>query len=219
MLKIHKEGYRIIGVIAATLFICLVLASVLLINKIWILLPLIILILLLMLFILRFFRIPQRKPVYEEGVFYSPADGKIVVIEETFEDEFLKEKRIQVSVFMSVWDVHINFFPLSGKVIYYKYHPGKFLIARYPKSSTLNERTTIVIENNKYGKVLVRQIAGAIARRIICYATVNKNFFVGDEIGFIKFGSRVDIFLPLNANIHVKSGDHVKGGLTPVATI
>lgn len=164
-----------------------------------------------------FFQDPGRKTSFQEGVLYSPADGKIVVIEETFENEFLNENRIQVSIFMSVWDVHINFFPFQGKVIHMKHHPGKFLVARHPKSSTLNERTSIVLEYDNKVRILLRQIAGIVARRIVCYAKPGLSFKAGDELGFIKFGSRVDIFLPLDAAILVKPGQQVYGSSTPIA--
>jgi len=169
----------------------------------------IIITLVLMVFFLRFFRIPSRRLIYDEKLLFSPADGKVVVIEETTEEEYFKDRRIQVSIFMSVWDVHINFFPVSGKVKYYRYHPGDYLVARHPKSSTLNERNTIVIETASGKEILVRQIAGFVARKISCYCKEGDAVKQMDELGFIKFGSRVDIFLPLGTEITATLGRHV----------
>ena len=217
MIKIHREGYRIFSILSVSLLIIAVIAAILLSELKWILVPVIIFILSCILFMARFFRIPNRKTIFHDGILYSPADGKIVVIEETFENEFLKENRIQVSIFMSVWDVHINFFPFQGKVIQSIYHPGRFLVARHPKSSTMNERTSILIENENKVQILLRQIAGIVARRIVCYAKPGLNFRAGEELGFIKFGSRVDIFLPVSAEILVQAGEQVYGSLTPIA--
>jgi phosphatidylserine decarboxylase len=217
MIKIHKEGYGIFTFLTLLLFVIAIVAAIFLFNMKWILLLVIIFLSLCILFVARFFRIPSRKTIFQEGIIYSPADGKIVVIEETFENEFLNETRIQVSIFMSVWDVHINFYPFHGKVIHYKHHPGRYLIARHPKSSVLNERTTIVIENDNKVKILLRQIAGIIARRIVCYAKPGLSFKTGDELGFIKFGSRVDIFLPKESNILVQVGEQVYGSASPIA--
>ncbi len=168
------------------------------------------------LFTLRFFRFPHRLLKQADGTVLSPADGKIVIIEEVEEKEFLNERRIQVSVFMSVWNVHINWFPISGTVDYFKHHQGKYLVAWHPKSSELNERTTIVVNNGKT-RLLFRQIAGYVARRIVCYAKVGERFEQNQQVGFIKFGSRVDLFLPLDAEINVKVGDKVKGTETIIA--
>jgi len=188
MIRIHKEG-RLIFAIISSLFIFLgIILSILLANTLWLLIPILFLFLLFIIFVARFFRVPERKTVFNDDLVYSPADGKIVVIEETIESEYFNDKRLQVSVFMSVWDVHINFFPFKGKVKYFKYHPGKFLLAIHPKSSTLNERTSVVIENQKNTPVLLRQIAGAVARRIVCYAKQGNTFNTGEELGFIKFG-------------------------------
>jgi phosphatidylserine decarboxylase len=150
-------------------------------------------------------------------IILCPADGTIVAIEEVEETEFFHDRRIQVSVFMSPNNVHVNLYPISGKIIYTNYWPGSFLVAWHPKSSTENERNTVVIENSKHGSVLVRQIAGALARRIVCYAKTNERINQGYELGFIKFGSRVDLFLPLTATINVKLEDKVKGGITTIA--
>ena len=163
-----------------------------------------------------FFRIPKREFIRKNDTIYSPCDGKIVVIEETMEKEFYNDKRIQISIFMSPLNIHNNLYPISGKVTYTKYHPGKFLFAWKPKASTDNERSTIVIENNKIS-ILCRQIAGALARRIITYATTEKIVKASDEIGFIKFGSRVDVFLPINTKINVNIGDQVVGGQSIIA--
>jgi phosphatidylserine decarboxylase len=174
---------------------------------------------LIFLFVVRFFRKPSRVLITDDNTIYAPADGTVMVIEETNEDEYFKDKRIQVSVFMSVWNVHINWFPISGIIKYFKYHPGKFLVARLPKSSTENERTSVVIEDKNKRQILVRQIAGIVARRIICYAKEEKEVNQNTEMGFIRFGSRVDLFLPLDSKIHVKLGQKTTGTQTVVATI
>ena len=166
---------------------------------------------------LNFFRIPKREFERKEGIVYAPCDGKVVVIEETEETEFYKDKRIQVSIFMSPLNVHNQVYPICGQVKYTKYHPGKFLVAWHPKASTENERTTIVIENNTFGEVLYRQIAGALAKRIVNYAEEGEKVVQGTDAGFIKFGSRVDLYLPLNTNLAVKIGDKVKGGEQVIA--
>ncbi|MCB8994585.1 MAG: phosphatidylserine decarboxylase family protein [Bacteroidales bacterium] len=217
MIKIHKEGYLIFAISSSILIFMGIFASLLLSHILWILIPLLAFFAFMIVFIARFFRVPNRKMEFNDELFYSPADGKVVVIEETTEVEYFKDKRIQLSIFMSVWNVHLNFFPFSGKVKYYKYHPGKFLLAIHPKSSTLNERTTVVIEDSNKKSVLLRQIAGAVARRIICYAKVGNSFSAGDELGFIKFGSRVDIFFPAGTKILVNQGDTVYGSRTPLA--
>jgi len=219
MIKIHKEGRLIFSIITSILVFTGVILTILFSETLWILIPLLLLFVFLIVFVARFFRVPQRSQIFEDRILYSPADGKVVVIEETIEEEYFKDRRLQVSVFMSVWNVHINFFPFNGKVKYYKYHPGKFLVAIHPKSSTLNERTSVVIENQKNTEVLLRQIAGAVARRIICYAKAGMVFKTGEELGFIKFGSRVDVFLPLGTEVLVKQGDSVYGSKTPLARI
>ena len=171
------------------------------------------------LFLISFFRNPQRIiPELDDKYLYSPCDGKVVVIEKVFEPEFIKEECIQISVFMSPLNVHINWFPTSAQVLYYKYHPGKYLAAWNPKASTENERTTIAYNvHNK--KVLLRQVAGALARRIVCFAKEGKTYKQGEEMGFIKFGSRVDIYLKPGTDIKVKLGDVVKGNQTILALI
>jgi len=167
----------------------------------------------------QFFRIPTRLLTTGEGQVIAPADGKIVVIEETQESEYFKDRRRQVSIFMSPLNVHVNRNPVSGIVRYFKYFPGKYLVAWHPKSSTDNERTTVVIQLANGTEVLVRQIAGAVARRIIWYVKEGQSVHQGEEFGFIKFGSRVDIFLPLDAQINVKIGDLTKGGVTVLAEL
>lgn len=166
---------------------------------------------------LNFFRIPKREFERKKGVVYAPCDGKVVVIEETTESEFYKDKRIQVSIFMSPLNVHNQVYPISGNVKYTKYHPGKFLVAWHPKASTDNERSTIVVENENIS-VLFRQIAGAVARRIITYATVGQKATSADEFGFIKFGSRVDLFFPLGTKINTQLEEKVTGGQSIIAT-
>jgi phosphatidylserine decarboxylase len=169
------------------------------------------------LFIVSFFRMPTRTLTINDAAIIAPADGKVVVIEEVQPDEFYTEKRIQLSVFMSPANVHVNRVPVAGKIIYNQYHPGKYLVAWHPKSSTDNERWSVVIENAK-GTILCKQIAGALARRICNYTKVEDQFTQGGEYGFMKFGSRVDLLLPVNATIHVKIGDVVKGGVTVLAS-
>ena len=169
------------------------------------------------LFIVSFFRMPVRPLTISEEAIVSPADGKVVVIEEVAPDEFYKERRIQISVFMSPANVHVNRLPIAGNIVYNKYHPGKFLVAWHPKSSTDNERWSVVIENSK-GSILCKQIAGALARRICNYSTVGQSFKQCDEYGFIKFGSRVDLLLPVGTKIHAKIGDVVQGGVTVLAS-
>ena len=166
---------------------------------------------------LNFFRVPKRVFERKDGVVYSPCDGKVVVIEETAENEFYKDKRIQVSIFMSPLNVHNQVYPISGNVKYTKYHPGKFLAAWLPKSSTDNERSTVVVENDKIS-ILFRQIAGAVARRIVTYSKVEDTVKVADEFGFIKFGSRVDLYFPLGIKINTKLEEKVTGGQSIIAS-
>lgn len=216
-MRIHKEGYTILlvsfSVLLALNFVAYILSPFILY---YFLLPATIL---LMVFLLRFFRIPYRTASVDETLLISPADGKIVAIEEVYEDEFLNSRCIQVSVFMSVWNVHINWFPIKGIVKYFKYHPGKYLVAWHPKSSTDNERTTVVVERNDGVAILLRQIAGAMARRIVCYAEEGTNIEQCSEMGFIKFGSRVDIFLPLGSEVQVKLNQKVTGIKTVIAKL
>jgi phosphatidylserine decarboxylase len=167
--------------------------------------------------ILQFFRDPKIIVNSNDNYILSPVDGKIVIIGKVFEPEFFNTERLQVSIFMSPLDVHVTRYPMSGKVIFSKYHPGKYLVAWHPKSSTKNERTSIVIENGGFGKILYRQIAGAIARRIVNYAKVSNTVKQGEDAGFIKFGSRIDLFLPLNTKLNVKINQKVKGGISVIA--
>jgi len=213
-MKIHKEGYNIIfGTFA--LFALISMASLSLIKEMLFLRYGIILICVaLFIFIVRFFRYPQRIISFGPDNILCPADGKVVAIEEVEEKEYFKGKRIQVSVFMSPNNVHVNFFPIAGNVVYSKYHSGKYLVAWHPKSSEENERTTVVIQGEGNRIILMRQIAGAVARRIVCYAKENHVAEQGGEMGFIKFGSRVDLFLPLDAKVDVKIGQMVTGRTT-----
>lgn len=169
--------------------------------------------------ILQFFRNPKRVTILNDNNIIAPVDGKVVVIEEVHENEYFMDKRIQLSIFMSPINVHVTRYPISGKIKFSKYHPGKFLVAWHPKSSEENERTTIVVKNNAIGEILYRQIAGAAARRIVNYAESGMDVIQGSDAGFIKFGSRVDIFLPLNAQVKVKLNDKVKGGEQIIATL
>jgi phosphatidylserine decarboxylase len=169
--------------------------------------------------IIRFFRIPARDLVQDSEIVLCPADGTVVAIEETFVDEYFNDKRLQVSIFMSPNNVHVNRYPVSGKIVYTNYWPGSFLVAWHPKSSSENERNTVVVEHPKYGPIMVRQIAGAMARRIVCYSRTDERIEQGRELGFIKFGSRVDVFLPLNSTVQVNLEEKVKGGLTTVARL
>ena len=175
--------------------------------------------LLVFILILQFFRNPKRNTQPDDAHVISPVDGKVVVIEEVQEPEYFKDKRLQVSVFMSPINVHVTRYPIGGKVLFSKYHPGKYLVAWHPKSSELNERTTVVVENPKFGKVLYRQIAGALARRIVNYAKKDQNVIQGSDAGFIKFGSRVDLFLPMNTKLDVKLNQKVRGGETVIAKL
>ncbi|MGB9747035.1 MAG: phosphatidylserine decarboxylase family protein [Bacteroidales bacterium] len=174
---------------------------------------------LIFVFFLRFFRKPDRPFTPLKNQVVSAADGTVVVVEETTEDEYFHDRRIQVSVFMSVWNVHINWFPVSGNIVYYRYHPGDYIVAKYPKSSLKNERNTIVIRQDDGTEILVRQIAGFVARKISCYCREGDEVTQGEELGFIKFGSRVDVFLPLNAIIKVVPGNKVKGKISILAEL
>jgi phosphatidylserine decarboxylase len=171
------------------------------------------------LIILQFFRSPSRTVPYSGKHIIAPADGKVVVIEEVEETEYFKEKRLQVSIFMSPINVHVNRYPISGRVVFLKYHPGLFLVAWHPKSSTENERTTVVIETPGKVAILMRQIAGALAKRIVLYSKQDEVVKQGDELGFIKFGSRVDLFLPLDTKLNIKLNQKVRGGETVLAEL
>jgi phosphatidylserine decarboxylase len=215
-LKLHKEGFSLIKNILIYLLIFNGILYFLSINE-YILYFFYLVSIVFFALVLYFFRNPERLVKADENCIYAPADGKVVVIEQTNEDEYFKDARIQVSVFMSPLNVHVNRMPVSGEVKYFKYHPGDFLVAWHPKSSTENERTTVVVESVKGPQILLRQIAGAVARRIVCYAKDVKSFKQGEDYGFIKFGSRVDIFLPIGTKIDVKIGDVVRGNETVIA--
>jgi len=213
-MKLHKEGYSSIGneiIILLIIGYCSYTMNNEIIDSLFI-------IMLLIFFItLNFFRIPKREFERKEGVVYAPCDGKVVVIEETTEQEYYKDKRIQVSIFMSPLNVHNQVYPISGDVKYTKYHNGKFLVAWHPKASTDNERSTVVVENDKI-TVLFRQIAGALARRIVTYSRVDDKATVADEYGFIKFGSRVDLYFPIGTKINIQLEDKVTAGQSIIAT-
>lgn len=216
-MTIHKEGYTSIALSILFIFILNALVQYLLPDLNWLHWIIYVLSFVLFVIILQFFRSPNILLQRNDEQVICPADGKVVVIEETEETEFLKDKRIQISVFMSPINVHVNRYPISGKVILSKYHPGKFLVAWHPKSSTENERTTIVVKNSSGVSVLFRQIAGALARRIVCYSKEGDEVVQGEQFGFIKFGSRVDVFLPLGTEINVELNQKVKGGVTVLA--
>lgn len=218
-MKIHHEGYTILSITTLGLVILnliiyyffrensIIMGSVFIISFIFFLL------------VLQFFRHPSRNQTSNEKFIISPCDGKVVVIEQTEEKEFFKDKRIQISIFMSPVNVHVNWYPISGKVSYLRYHEGKYLVAWHPKSSTENERTSIVIEKDTKLAVLVRQIAGAVAKRIVYYPREGDMVRQGAELGFIKFGSRVDVFLPLGTKVNVSIGQKTVGGVTVLAEI
>ena len=211
----HREGFKIIA-FSFLMSASLVISFEICINSENIKNLFQILTLIQFILVLWFFRNPKRNIVKNSELILSPADGKIVVVDEVSENEFFKDKRIQVSIFLSPLDIHVNRYPVSGKIVYSKHHPGDYLVAWHPKSSLKNERTTVVINNKKFGEVLYRQIAGAIARRIINYALTNTLIEQGEDSGFIKFGSRVDLFLPLESDIKVKVGDRVSGGMSVI---
>jgi len=221
MLKlIHREGRKII--IAFLVFLVLLNFSIHYFFPEERLFHLLLLIASLggIIFVMMFFRNPRRRLFIEEGAIIAPADGKVVVVEETTEGEYFKDRRLQISIFMSVKNVHINRNPISGQVKYFKYHPGKYLLAWNPKSSTDNERTTFVIEDEDDNvEIMMRQIAGTVARRIKFYVEEGDEVTQGSEIGFIKFGSRVDLYLPLDSKVEVKIGEKVKGGQTVIARV
>ena len=212
----HKEGGKII-LIATTLTVAFLLLADTFITTIWLQKVVEITVLLFLLLILQFFRNPVRTVEINDNHIIAPVDGKVVVIEEVFEGEYFKDKRLQVSIFMSPINVHVTRYALNGIVKFSKYHPGKFLVAWHPKASEENERTTVVIENQIFGEVLYRQIAGALARRIVNYAKEGMQVIQGTDAGFIKFGSRVDLFLPLGTQINVKLNDKAIGGKTIIA--
>jgi len=216
-MRIHREGYPFI--IAATILwlgLAWVIVHFIPPSLFWLQAIITFLLFLVWAWVVAFFRIPSRNFVHGENKIIAPADGKVVVIEETYEPEYFKANRLQVSIFMSPVNVHVNRNPVSGVIKYMKYHAGKYLVAWHPKSSTENERTTIVIGNDR-GDILMRQIAGAMARRIRFYVQEDDIVKQNEEFGFIRFGSRVDVFLPLETKVNVNIGDNVKGGVTVLA--
>jgi phosphatidylserine decarboxylase len=213
----HKEGTPsiLLGIFVTAIVL---LVSDNLIDTNWIKMTIQLITLLFLIIILQFFRNPKRTFILNENQILSPVDGKVVVIEEVYEAEYFKDKRLQVSIFMSPINVHVTRYPMGGKINFSKYHPGKFLVAWHPKASEENERTTIVVENKSFGEVLYRQIAGALAKRIVNYAEEGMQVIQGTDAGFIKFGSRVDLFLPLGTPINVVLNQKAIGGKTIIAT-
>ena len=214
-MKLHREGFSILLI---SLFISIVIGIT---NYLflstecqWVFISIEALNVVILFLIVQFFRIPNRFKNYESDQIVCPADGEVVVIEETLETEYFNDKRIQISIFMSPLNVHANYYPINGTVCYQKYHPGKFLVAWHPKSSTENERTTMVIKTADGTEILVRQIAGAMARRICYYNEIGSVAKQGEEFGFIKFGSRIDVFLPLNTSLSIEIGEKVQGKLS-----
>ena len=214
----HKEGYKIILFSALFLVVSIFLADNY-ISNFWIQKGLMILLVIFFVLILQFFRNPKRNTQINDNHIIAPADGKVVVVEEVVENEYFKDKRKQISIFMSPLNVHVTRYPLGGKIKYSKYHPGKYLVAWHPKSSEENERTTIVVDNSSMGEILYRQIAGAVARRIVNYAKVGQTVVQGTDAGFIKFGSRIDIFVPLDMKVEVNLDQVTKGGETIIAKV
>ena len=212
----HKEGFKIILI---TLFAVIGISVIAhyFVDILWLKKLIQIVAFLFLIAILQFFRNPKRITPKNDQHIIAPVDGKVVVIEEVFEKEYFKDKRLQVSIFMSPVNVHVTRYALGGKVTYSEYHPGKYLVAWNPKASEENERTTIVVDNPVFGEVLYRQIAGALAKRIVNYAKVGETVVQGEDAGFIKFGSRVDVYLPLGTKINVQLNQTVKGGIDVIA--
>ncbi|MCM4155914.1 phosphatidylserine decarboxylase family protein [Gramella sp. AN32] len=214
----HKEGFKIMT-LTAIILIAINIISYSLIETYWIKFAILVATVLFFLLIVQFFRNPQRVTDHNDEHIVSPVDGKVVVIEEVYEKEYFKDKRIQISIFMSPINVHVTRHPVGGKVTFSKYHPGKFLVAWHPKSSEENERTTVVVKNPRIGEILYRQIAGALAKRIVNYAETGTEVVQGSDSGFIKFGSRVDVFVPLGTKIRVDLNEKVKGGMSVIADV
>ncbi len=214
----HKEGFKII---INTFLLCVAIALLAeyRIDQFWIQKSVQMLSVVILVLVLQFFRNPKRVTSLNEKHIISPVDGKVVIVEEVYEKEYFKDQRLQVSIFMSPLNVHVTRYAISGSVVFSKYHPGKYLVAWHPKSSELNERTTVVVENKSVGQILYRQIAGAVARRIVNYAKVRDQAVQGADAGFIKFGSRVDLFLPLGTKINVQKDQIVKGGVDCIAEV
>ena len=209
-MHIHKDGHRIIALSFFMLLALNIGLGFILLN------PLHTTIiagisLLLLLMVIRFFRVPARNGALNDMNILSPADGKVIAIQKINETEYFHDQRIQISIFMSVWDVHVNWHPVSGTIAYFNYHPGQYLIAKHPKSSLKNERTSMVINKDAERQIMVRQIAGAVARRIVCHVTHESPVSQADEMGIIKFGSRLDVIVPLNAELKAKPKEKVKG--------
>ncbi|SDZ75930.1 phosphatidylserine decarboxylase [Arachidicoccus rhizosphaerae] len=218
-MTIHKEGTASIVLAAIVVAVASLIANYFLMPVYgWIYLIILVILIILFLFIVSFFRIPERNMSYGEHKIIAPADGKVVVIEEAEDPEYFKGKRLQISIFMSPANVHVNRYPIDGEVVYNQYHKGKYLVAWHPKSSTDNERHSIVIKRPGKGEILVKQIAGALARRIVNYAKTGESVKQNEELGFIKFGSRVDLLLPLGTKVNVELGQAVQGGVTVIAT-
>ncbi|MCL4156338.1 UNVERIFIED_CONTAM: hypothetical protein GTU68_029207 [Idotea baltica] len=216
MIRFHKEGYTIITIALIISIIAILLAENF-VEIFWLLTLIKVVVIFFLVIILQFFRNPKRETQPNDNTIIAPVDGKVVVIEEVEEPEYFKDKRLQVSIFMSPINVHVTRYAMGGIIKYSKYHPGKYLVAWHPKASTENERTTVVINNKSFGEVLYRQIAGALAKRIVNYAEEKQTVVQGTDAGFIKFGSRVDLFLPLNTKLNVTLGDKVKGGVQVIA--
>lgn len=211
-MKIHKEGHRFLSLTGLILLGLIV--SVSFVTTFSVVVFTLLVAIIIFWFFMQFFRLPERTISKEGDSIVSPADGKVVVIEKVFESEYFKDERLQISIFMAPFDAHLNRIPLNGKLIYYKYHPGNYLLAFKPKSSELNERNTIVIKSPDAGTFMFRQIAGTVARRIKFYPEIGDNLKVGEELGFIKFGSRLDIFCPLEFKINVELDQRVYAGET-----
>jgi phosphatidylserine decarboxylase len=218
-IHIHKEGYKILAFGLITLLILNIIVNIIWSDSGFVRWAFFLCSFMLYIFLLFFFRLPVRSLETDPGLIYAPADGKVVVIEETMENEYFKDMRLQVSIFMSPFNMHSNRYPVSGKIQYVCYHPGQNMVAWHPKSSELNERSTIVIKTSKGTEVMIRQIAGAVARRIVTYAKVNVDVLQGDELGFIKFGSRVDVFLPLGTEVEIPILQQVKANKSIIAKI
>jgi phosphatidylserine decarboxylase len=218
-MTIHREGYRTILIVGTLLaLINVVVCKFLCVDYCWISMSLSAISLIFWLFIVSFFRIPNRKLTIDENAVVSPCDGKVVVMEEVFDEEYFKAKVLQVSIFMSPLNVHVNRNPISGEVLYSQYHKGKYLVAWNPKSSTENERHSVVLKKGEKS-ILVKQIAGAVAKRILNYLKVGEKVIQSQELGFIKFGSRVDLLLPLGTKLNVSLNEVVQGGVTIIATL
>ena len=219
-MKINKEGHKII---ATSGLICLVLWCMIYYfhshSEAALLITSTVILLTFWLFIVAFFREPRRVKIHDSDLVFSPCDGRVVVTEVVYEDEYIKEDMLQISIFMSVTNIHMNWMPVAGEVEYYKYHPGRFLIAWHPKSSTENERTTTVVKLDDGNRVLFRQVAGLIARRIVSYIKVGDKVNQNDVFGFIKFGSRIDVLVPKNSELLVEIGDPVVGSQTPIVRL